>query len=156
MPRHLFSLFFAITVVALLGCSSSVDGTRSKKAPTSSNTPKTPPVNSASVLRGQRGGRLVLLKPENLHAEILYDKTNKSIYVFLDTMLPTEVEKVRFVAKAGNAQAEEFPLKKEGAWWESADKTLFAKLSEGRSAKVLLQVDSKKGVLATHEYLTLE
>ena len=153
MPRCLITV--SCVAVVCMGCSGSPNETKAKNA---SNLPSKPDQSSApkATARGERGGRVVNLKPDNVKGEIVHDKDAKSIKVFLDAPKPDEVMKVYFASKVSAGQVDEFPLKKEGASWESKDEKLIAKLLEGRSAKVTLHVDTKKNSLLTFEYLTLE
>jgi hypothetical protein len=152
MPRCSITVF---CVAVCLGCSGSPDDAKKKNA--SGSPSKTDqPLAPKPAARGERGGRIVNLKPDNVKGEIVHDKDAKTIKVFLDAFKPEEVTKIYFVSKVGVAQVEEFPLKKEGASWESKDEKLIARLLEGRSGKVTLHVDTKKSSLLTFEYLTLE
>ena len=89
---------------------------------------------------GPHGGHMVHLEPDGVHAEWSHDDDTKTVTVYLDD-LKTAVSEVKFVVKAGDTEAQDFPLtKNEGGTWSITNEVLMTHLAMGEAAKVQLVV----------------
>ena len=93
---------------------------------------------------GPHGGHMVHLEPDGVHAEWSHDDDTKTITVYLDDLKAPATE-VKFVVKAGDTEAQDFPLSKTeggtgGGTWSITDEALMTHLAMGEAAKVQLVV----------------
>lgn len=93
---------------------------------------------------GAHGGHMLHLDPDGVHAEWSHDDDSKTVTVYLDDLAKPASE-VKFVVKAGDTEAQEFPLTKTegsagGGTWTLKSDALMTHMAMGDAAQVQLVV----------------
>lgn len=108
-------------------------------------------------MQGIHGG-VMLPFHDNVNVEILLDKNNGSAHVYFSAMHEDKFTDLKFVAKVGEGEVEEYKLKDAGYCWELKDDKMMAQFAKGLAGKMMLVATKKEtgDSIAMLEYLDLK
>jgi hypothetical protein len=142
---HLLDLRLAVCAFAaacFLGCSNSAAPPSAPAAQKSAPAIPNAPITSTTNVMGVYGGTMVPFHG-NVNVEILLDKKNGSAHVFFSPLDKDKYKDLKFVAKVGEGEVEEYVLKDESFCWELKDEKMMAQFAKGLAGKVMLMAVKK-------------